>query len=307
MFEPAIPPAPSDTYVSAGAPVIVGGPARSGTTLLSVILNSHPDLVCGPESDLFRLWPECARLSVGPVRWAWHVLRGWTAPFHSWSHDFGLSLWRIRALWQRSASPAEFIDRFFADYARRHGVSRWADKTPANVKCLPFIFAHFPQARFVHLLRDGRDTCCSVLAWSRRYHGDHPLDIHSAAETWVRWVGLGRAWRGHPQYTEVHYEDLVAAPERTLRPLFEFLQLRWDPAVLNYHTRAHANRPDLGQAHLAGVTKPVYDSSIGRWRTDLNPDERRAFNEIAGPTLRELGYVDSSDWVDQASAAPVTV
>jgi len=277
----------------------VGGAARSGTTLLSVILNSHPELVCGPESDLFRLWPEFDRLSVNAVTWAWHVLRGWTEPFRTLSRDFGISLQQIRRLWMRSGSPAEFIDRFFGEYARRHGVTRWADKTPANVKVIGFIFEHFPRAKFVHIIRDGRDTCCSVLAWSRQYPKSHPLDIRSAAETWSRWIGLGREWIGHPHYTEVRYEDLVTAPEASLRLLLEFLELPWNAEVLAYHDQAQSNRPDLPLTHLAGVSKPVYSSSIERWQKDLTFADRRAVEEIAGATLRELGYTDSPDWVER--------
>ena len=291
--------APTNTYVSDSDPVIVGGAARSGTTLLSVMLNSHPELVCGPESDIFRLWPEFKRLSVTPVTWAWHVMRGWTEPFRTLSDNFGISLWRMRRLWKQSAAPAEFIDRFFSEYARRHGRRRWADKTPANVKCIGFVFKHFPRAKFVHVIRDGRDTCCSVLAWSRRAHGDHPLDIRSAAATWAHWVRLGREWADHPHTIEVRYEDLVTAPEATLRPLLTSLDLAWCPDVLAHHDRLQANRPDLSQAHLAGVSRPVYETSVGRWREDLTLDDRRVVEEIAGPVLRELGYTDSPDWVEQ--------
>jgi hypothetical protein len=284
--------------VSSGHPIVVGGAARSGTTLLSVMLNSHPDLVCGPESDLFRLWPEFDRLSVNAATWAWHVCRGWTEPFRSLSRDFGISLWGLRRLWRTSTSPAEFIDRFFTTYARRHGVTRWADKTPANVKNIAYVFRHFPMARFIHVIRDGRDTCCSVLAWSRRYHRERPLDIRSAATTWANWVSLGRDWRAHPNYTEVRYEELVATPERILRPLCDFLGLPWHADMLAYHAREQSNRPDLSMVHLAGVNGPVYGTSIGRWRKDLSPQDRRVIESIAGPTLRELGYTTSPEWLD---------
>lgn len=291
----------SDSYRSSARPIIVGGAARSGTTLLSVMLNSHPELVCGPESDVFRLWPEFKRLSVNPVTWMWHVLRGWTEPFRTLSRDFGVSRRRLRRLWARSGAPSEFIELFFAEYARRHGVTRWADKTPANVKVIGFIFEHFPQAKFVHLIRDGRDTCCSMLDWSRRYHKDRPWDIRAAADIWSRWIGLGREWTGHPNYTELRYEDLATEPEAALRPLFEFLELPWHAEVLDHHHQTQANRPDLALTHLAGVSRPVYRSSIGRWREQLTLADRRAVEEIAGPTLRELGYTESSDWVEQTA------
>lgn len=299
MSELPLPQRSADCYISTTNPIIVGGAARSGTTLLSVMLNSHPDLICGPESDLFRLWPEFERLSVNLVTWSWHVLHGWTEPFGALAHAFGTSLWRIRRMWKRSGSPAEFIERFFAAYARRHGVTRWADKTPANIKCIGFIFEHFPRARFVHVIRDGRDTCCSVLKWSRRYQQGHPLDIRSAATTWSNWVRLGRTWVGHPNYTEVRYEELVSAPEAVLRPLFEFLELKWHPEVLAYHDQMQANRPDLSLTHLAGVKRPIYNTSVERWRKDLTLADRRVVEEIAGPTLRELGYTASADWVEQ--------
>ncbi|MCP4591406.1 MAG: sulfotransferase [bacterium] len=294
-----------DSYVSVNSPVIVGGAARSGTTLLSVILNSHPELVCGPESDLFRRYPQLERLSVNLPTWLWHVARGWTEPFRSLAADFGVSHWWIRRTWLHARTPAEFIDRFFSDYARRHGAVRWVDKTPANVKCIEYVFAHFPQAKFVHLIRDGRDTCCSVLAWSRRYHSD-PLDIRSAATTWANWVQQGREWTDHPNYIEVRYEELVSASEAVLRPLLDFLELPWRDEVLNYHTKAQTNRPDLAQAHLEGVSKPVFSSSTGRWRKDLTLEDRRVVEAVAGDTLRELGYATSPTWVEEPAHQLVT-
>ena len=283
-------PQPGDTYVSEAAPIIVGGVPRSGTTLLSVVLNSHPDLVCGPESDLFRDWRQLDRLEKPLPRFAWHVWRGWTDPHGRIARDFGVTVWWMRRLWRQSHSPASFIDRFFADYADRQGVSRWAEKTPGNLRAMPFIFHHFPRAKFVHVIRDGRDVCCSFLQWFQPHYQRVHVDARFAADLWRDWIADARQWRDHPNYTEVRYEALVGDPEPTLRSLLAFLEVRWDDAVLHHHERAHQNQPAVGTKQFAGAAQPIYTKALGRWQRDLSRGDRQTFERLAGDLLGTLGY-----------------
>ncbi len=296
-------------------------------------------------------------------RWLWHMAHGWADGYGHLAEHFGISLWQIRRMRRRSASGAEFIDRFFGEYARRHGVTRWAEKSPANVKCLDFIFEHFPGAHFVHVIRDGRDMACSIRQWitlragrgdrgrgsdarrglwtqpeqgagGRRDEGTkegllsrckslassklhvrddedlrgrktnstlvvkRPYTIAEGIELWVEWVGLGRAWKDHPNYLEVRYEDLVVNPEPVLRSLCDAIDLEWDPAMIDYHGRQQAARPELSAAAHAATHQPISPAAVGRWQHELSRAERVVVEEIAGPLLRELDYTCSAGWVD---------
>jgi hypothetical protein len=276
--------------------------------LVSLILNAHPELVCGPEADLLRCHPYVARMPGSLPRWLWHTVHGWTGGYGHLAEHFGISLWQIRRMRRRSASGAEFIDRFFGEYARRHGVTRWAEKSPANVKGLDFIFEHFPGAHFVHVIRDGRDMACSIRQWitrraapgerSQGTNGKRPYTIAEGIGLWVEWVGLGRAWKDHPNYLEVRYEDLVVNPESVLRPLCDAIDLEWDAVLIDYHDRQQAARPELSAAAHAATHRPISPAAVGRWQRELSSEERIIVEDLAGPLLRELNYTNSAGWVN---------
>ncbi len=289
-----------DSYISSSSPIFVGGAPRSGTTLLSVILNTHPSLVCGPETDLLRRWIDVVKIPKSTVRWVWHLLRGWTQSYEHLKPDYGFSLWELRRIRLRCPSGAAFIDRFFAEYARRNGVQRWVDKSPSNVTCLDYLFKHFPRATFVHIIRDGRDACSSIRQWSKEISGPEAVFMSECVELWDKWVRLGLARSGDERYIEVRYESLVHTPEATLKPLFSRLGLEWDESVLSYASRSHGNRPELGAPHRAGTLQPPYTNAIGRWRRDLSDEDRREIERVAGPLLRELGYTELDHWVEES-------
>src|SRR5688572_21024001 len=128
-------------YTSSASPILVGGCGRSGTTLMRVILDTHPRICCGPESRLFQ-----PRVPSPPKL----------------ARRFDLPEAAVGELFAKSGSQAELIDRFFALYSESRHKPRWAEKPPRNVLYLDYIFEHFPNARFVHMIRDGRDTICSL-------------------------------------------------------------------------------------------------------------------------------------------------
>ena len=171
-------------YVSDSSPIVVGGCARSGTTLMRVILDSHPNICCGPESNLFY-----------PGRRGLETL----------ASRFDLPLDLLRGILKESHSQAQFIDMFFAEYSSVTGKPKWAEKSPRNILVLDYIFEHFPKARFIHMIRDGRDTVCSLRTIPRREVVDGKLvDINTrnplgpCIKRWLRDVRAGQAYRGDP-------------------------------------------------------------------------------------------------------------
>jgi protein-tyrosine sulfotransferase len=201
----------------------------------------------------------------------------------------GIPAGELRAMISTSASQGALVDAFAARYRAINGKERWAEKSPQNVQHVPWILDRFPEARIVHAIRDGRDVVCSA-----RDHGERrwidgrwvwsldrkPIAWHARA--WVRDTGLGLRYRGHPQMCEVRYEDLVTSPRATMERLCEALGVPFVPAMLLPAEPGDTSGPrDRG---------PILDSSVGRWRRDLTPDEQREVTEICGDRLRELGY-----------------
>src|SRR5262245_26947383 len=140
-------------YVSNARPIIVGGCNRSGTTVTRVILDTHSQICCGPETQIFTRGtlphkdPEFLEKKL--------------------AYRFDFSTATVQQMLATSKSHSEFVDRFFTAYCQATGKSYWAEKTPHNVFKIGYIFKHFPNARFIHVIRDGRATICSLLTHPR--------------------------------------------------------------------------------------------------------------------------------------------
>lgn len=260
---------PSET-----APIVIGGCGSSGTTLVRHILNRHPAIFCGPESTLF--------------------LTRITSP-HDLAERFGFTRPEV-SLWRRaSRSRVEFIERFQRACLARSGKQLWADKTPENLRCFPQIRRRFPRAKFVHVIRDGRDVACSLrqARWMslEKITGGadrgSPEALEACVRYWAERVRFGRSLAGDPRYHEVRYEDLLERPEETLQGLTAFLGVPWDPALLETND---------GAAEPAAA--PLSRASLGRWRHELSATEASLVQRHAGALLADLGYAQDAGWTE---------
>jgi len=168
------------------------------------------------------------------------------------------------------------------------------------------VAAAIPEAHFVHLVRDGRDVALSLTERAER-RGAHAAPPRKMAQKWRRRIRRARRQADSlPAYIEVRYEDLVLEPEETLRDVCRFLELDFDPAMLSYHERAAERIAELSdvpatqgrdarsaaERHSAHAltSEPPRPERIGRWRAEMAPEQREAFEHVAGDLLRELGY-----------------
>lgn len=263
--------------------IIICGAPRSGTTLFREHLARHPRIACGPETDCLTNLVNVKRLAL----------------------DYQLPVPEVRAMLDQSPSVVRFMERFCRAYAQSQGKPRWADKTPANARHLPRLMHQFPNGKFIHVVRDGRDVACSL-----RHHPRVSIrrgkvvdrnvtnPIARATERWTDWAGRGLELRGHPRLFEIRYEDLVTTPASELRRLCEFLDEEFDHAMLEpAGQEAREGQPGFLNNELASA--PIHSKSIGRWRRDLSREERLDVARIGGALLRVLGYVDDDSWVDE--------
>jgi len=196
----------------------------------------------------------------------------------------------------RSKPPANYADavrRVFSLHAKQWGKPRYGDKSPRNVLNLPLLAETFPEAVFIHIIRDGRDVAMSLLElpWAG------PDTIVQAAGYWRRRVQRGRrAGRslGSSRYREVRYETLVEDPESTVRSLCEFIDLPFDPRMLRYYEQedlfGHRSKP-----HAEGRTKEGHHNKpptkgLRDWRNQMSKKDLTLFEVAAGDLLDELGY-----------------
>ena len=246
------------------------------------MLDSHPNIACGPElkltPTLARLWLDCQTAYASNLR-ALHL----TPP----------DVTRILGATLRA---------FLAPYQQITGKPRIAEKTPGNVFWFGPLHQMFPDSPLVHVIRDGRDVVTSLLGvdWSGPDGQPVPYtqDAGAAASYWAASVQAGRGVAAQDpgvaeRYIELRYEALVAEPEAQMRRLLDFLDERWDSAVLRHHD---FKRNLAGETSADQVSRPTYTSAIGRWRRDLSAEDKNAVKAVAGELLVELGFADDLDW-----------
>ena len=272
-------------------PFFIVGFQRSGTTLLRLMVDSHPRV--SVPLDVVGLWARYAtRLDAefgglatdDDLRRLVEALLS-EERIRLW--DVELPARRIVSSVAERSFPA-VIDAFNAAYAAAKGKGRWGGKDPGDMRRIHLLDEWFPEARFVHILRDGRDACLSLVA---QEFG--PDDLLACADAWreeVWWVRRIGRLLGPERYHELRYEDLVTDPESVLRPLCDFLALEFDPAMLAYHRRVGDAVPDEKRHIWPLIDSPPQADNVERWRMRLSPGMRVCFEKRAGDVLAECGY-----------------
>lgn len=288
-------------------PVIVGA-GRSGTTLLRLMLDAHPLMSIPPETHFV---PHVAGLSDEGGDARDRFLAAVTS-FETWP-DFAMTNETFSAALTRLASfsVAEGVRTFYRVYAQAHGKSRWGDKTPDYCLHLELLGRLLPEARFIHIIRDGRDVAVSI----RPLHFSPGDTMEALARDWVHRVRTARAQAADVEhYREVRYEDLVTDPSGHLRAVAAYVDLPWDDVMLRYWRQAPDRlaeaqdrfHPVTGElvvskaqrlANHEWTAHPPERSRVGRWREVLTPRETEEYLRVAADLLGELGYLDDEGTV----------
>jgi hypothetical protein len=271
-------------------PFFIVGSGRCGSTLLRAMLEAHPDVHIPPESGLATMVREYRRYS----RLPWTVLLrillaplGYERAWEPWELKPGPLLSELQGLPPEKRNIATVLEAVYRAHLREHKptASRWGDKTPPHTPELPALHAVFPDLQVIHLLRDGRDVVQSFMRVSQ-------AGLPYFAGAWLRAVRAAQAFGArHPgQYLEVRYEDLVREPHAIIQRVTTFLDLGFDERMLRHHEL------DLGlgdverHPRLQGVREPVYQTSVGRWRKELDAQQVADLDHLLRPTLVALGY-----------------
>jgi hypothetical protein len=275
--------------------VFIVGCARSGTTLLERVVNAHPQIAVTPEmhwiTDYFRegrwLAPEGR---VTPEQVASMVRHKRFRQFDFDPKEFEALLGPGEAV-----SYVAFLGRIFSLYKKNKGKPLVGNKTPAFVRRLSTLHGYWPEAKFVHLIRDGRDVCLSVLNWNHadrtagRYLTWAQDPVSTTALWWKRKVSLGRQGGqalGPDLYYEVHYEHLVARPDEECAKLCAFLGVPYDESMLRFHEGRVKDDPTLDAKRAWRPITP----GLRDWRSQLPGEDIERFEAVAGDLLSELGY-----------------
>jgi hypothetical protein len=272
-------------------PVFIVGMNGSGTTMLAGSLGKHPGLYMFPfevrvlpylleqyERQGGDSSPTAQRRladALGSTKAVWQA-NGWK--------NVQLSEQELCGPGARGA-----VDGLFRHFAAREGKQRWGEKSPMNVLHIEKLARCFPDARFIHIIRDGRDAAQS---FHRRFGYCPPETIYR----WKRVIDKGRMQGqriGSQRYFEVCYEQLTADPEHWMRAICGFLDLPFEPVVLASSMRM------FDPERAAGRQAIVQNS--GHWQTYFSAADLARLESIAGRQLRSLGYEVRIDGDDNPS------
>lgn len=257
----------------------VFGCARSGTSILGELIASHPGVHYVFEAS--KIW-ESAGSGEGES--------------HRLTKDHATARTRRRI--------QKYFLREYETGAGRPG-QILVEKCPRNCLRIPFLRGIYPQAKLIHIIRDGRDVACSLRPgiggdkWSHlkppnwrdlftKYEG-----VIRCAHAWKAVVEVALADLEDTPHLEVRYEDLVRDPLATARRIHPFLGLEDDPAVAAFAGKVQDRTSDSYHAKFQDQwSRPDHQRRMGRWRENLSPAEQDAVQNLLSPLLTRLGYAD---------------
>lgn len=278
-------------------PLFIIGAPRSGTTLLRLMLNNHAALRGPHEFPLVHMAVDFFS-DRGLGRIQEFLDRLYASPrFESWEIPRNV----LDAALRRAppTSVHGLLRTVFEIYVSQGGAVRYVDKNIGSLSILPEIRALFPDARFIHLVRDGRDVALSLRErpWGQYQLRPFPKrllgHVSGGGQLWLDALSLvGRFKRLYgPKLLEVRYEDLVREPQAVLSRICAFLGLEFEPAMLEYHLKRD---PTISEANLQAnhslLLKQVSSERASRYREALSGNELGLLNELLGDELRSHGY-----------------
>ena len=266
----------------------VVGSGRSGSTLLRLLLLAHSRLCVPPETwfilGLVEELPVIGPLSPSQVRRAVEII----TTNYRWP-DMGIPaddlLHQVMAI--QAPTLRDIIDLVYDRLLARSGRQRLGDKTPPYIQIVPQLAQLYPDAKFIHLIRDGRDVAISYIhmGYEYRCYDGERFD-------WTGAIRKGLSYRDTiyaGQILEVRYEDLVSDVETTLRRICSFLGEEFEPSMLQGQKNVSAV-PERERHIHSKLDQPVSREAIAAWRRTLSPLACFVMESCLGNDLTRLGY-----------------
>jgi sulfotransferase family protein len=271
---------------------ILGVP-RSGTTLVRVLLDSHTQVTAGPETGwLTGGYTDSSLRQL--VELLTHSKLGIVDNYVGISGD------------NVTAAARDFVIQMMASHLEAVGKPRLVLKTPNDIAFLDFLSDLFPEAKYIHICRDGRDVAFSTVAKKGEFFSDSTLGefgeltFLNALQRWHVWESEARKTEVKKGLSVVHlsYEDLVCNPEGELRRICDFMDVAYEVSMLEYATFEHRYPTWEAGSKDVRERKSIVDASVGRWKTDINLLEASSIPNETERYLIELDYEPTNSVLD---------
>jgi hypothetical protein len=271
------------------APFFIVGSSRSGSTLLRLMLASHSRITIPSETwfltALVEEFPFDKLLQEDEISSAISVMTN----HYTWP-DMGLDAAEVRCRVAKLSGVRlrDLVEIVYRWHMEVEGKSRWGDKTPAYIEIVPPLAAMFGDAKFIHLIRDGRDVAKSF----QRQGWDGPW-MHGYTREWLRAAELDMKLSKtqlNERILRVLYEELVLQPEATLRGICAFIGERFEDQMLQWHGKVDNAVPVREKQFHSGLGKDMSPSDVSRWKREMTSREIFVAEALIGTQLSHFGY-----------------
>jgi Sulfotransferase family len=261
-----VPDARPLTPAAGHGPILIIGAMGSGTTLLRLMLDSHPHIAIPPETGFMRAYNAHQFI---PFKWSG---RNWAKRL-GWSRE------------ELDGELAQFYERLFMRYVEHHGKRRWGEKTPLHTFHIDDMARLYPESVFVGMVRHPGGAVASCM--SRFGHSFDRATYH-----YLRYTKeiARQAARYGDRFAVLRYEDLVLQPERSMRELLAWLGEPWSDEVLAHHTIQSSRGGTMKAEGKNRVDEPIDVSRIEKWTRTLNEPARRNVAQRLGALGEFFGY-----------------
>ena len=266
-------------------PFFIVGVQRSGTTLLRLILNAHSEIAIPEEASFLKPLLKADWIRKPITGKKLHKLVSYlraNEQFRLWNFNREPLLQKLAS--KKSTTIKEVMDIMYSNYAQHEEKSSWGDKS-LFFGSMELLHEMFPKARFIHIVRDGRDVFYS---WRKM----DPAKSHPAvmALDWKFKIHLiERSMKNIPlsNILVIRYEDLLINPDKTLRNVCKFLNIKFDEKMLKFH---QSSKKYIGKHHSELIFKAIDDSNISKWKNLLTQEEMKIYQTVAINSLQKYGY-----------------
>ena len=269
------------------SPIFIFGSARSGTSLLSRIIGSHPNIAVPFESQLYNTFYPWLQY-YGDLK----VEKNRRRLVRDILSTEDLLDWTPRPDAEETLAAIEkydfhgVVDALITEWAKKSGKQRWGEKTPWHIFYWKEIMEGFPDMKVIHIVRDGRD---SSLSWRNARFG--PKHIYHLAVRWRDYllrVDELKSQLREDMFMEVRYEDLLDEPEAITRKICDFIGEEFSEDMLAFYQGKVSYPTD--KKNLSNLKQPLIRSNKNKWLKEMDDEEVRIFEAIAGDMLKNYNY-----------------
>lgn len=267
------------------------GTQRSGTTLLRLILNAHSQITVPRES--FFLMPLLKKKYInnfisGSTLKNFHDYISSKPEFQSTYVEGHYGEIFLHLFQREKITLRELLDEIFSSYCCSEGKSIWGNKTPSFFRKIDILFCLFPEAKFIHIVRDGRDVFDS---WRKMNPTNSTINnVAFVALDWCyKLFKIEKSFKKIPANNRltIRYEDLLNTPEKIIESICSLLEVNCEANMLDFYKSSHKHTIPH---HSELIFKPLDKKNVDKWKKNLTPRERKVFCLLARHYLKKYNY-----------------